>query len=283
MAHDVLALMRLLGHQRFAVVGHDRGSYVAMRLAMDQPQAVTALIVLDSIPILEALERTNARFATAWWHWFFLAQPRKPEQAILADPEAWYGGDPEIMGADNYADYLLAIRDPATVQAMIEDYRAGLGVDREADEADRAAGRRISCPTLVLWSAHDDLQDLHGDILGIWRPWTTTLTGGPIDSGHHVAEEAPKETCTSDRRRHETPVAVQAGSRGIRSCREAVHRVDDAWLLIYCSRLTPRAITSTDRTIAETDSVPIRSLARGERGMVSVGLNAEELVTETYR
>jgi haloacetate dehalogenase len=193
MAADVLALMRRLGHERFAVVGHDRGSYVAMRLALDAPQAVSHLAVLDSVPIGEALARADARFAAAWWHWFFFAQPDKPEQAILADPDAWYGGDAERMGADNHADYRRAIHDPATVTAMLEDYRAGLGVDRAADDADRAAGRRIACPTLILWSTCDDLEQLYGDVLAVWRPWTTDLRGGPIDSGHHMAEDAPDE------------------------------------------------------------------------------------------
>ncbi len=193
MAGDVLSLMRILGFQQFAVVGHDRGSYVAMRLALDAPESVTRLAVLDSVPIVEALDRTDAAFATAWWHWFFFAQPHKPEQAILADPDAWYGGDPARMGEENHADYRRAIHDPATVHAMLEDYRAGLGLDRAADEADRAAGRRITCPTMVLWSRDDDLADLHGDVLAIWKPWTTDLTGGPIDSGHHMAEDAPQE------------------------------------------------------------------------------------------
>jgi haloacetate dehalogenase len=196
-AGDVVALMRHFGHERFAVVGHDRGSYVALRTALDHPAAVTHLAVLDCIPIVEHLERTDARFATAWWHWFFFAQPEKPERAILADPDAWYGarepGKAEEMGAENHADFLRAIHDPDTVRAMLEDYRAGLGVDRAADEADRAAGRRVSCPTLVLWSGRDDT-DIHGDPRLIWRDWTTDLRGGgPIDSGHHMAEEAPDE------------------------------------------------------------------------------------------
>ncbi len=193
MARDVRALLHEFGHERFAVVGHDRGSYVAMRLAIDHQHAVTRLVVLDSIPIVEALERTDARFATAWWHWFFFAQSDKPERAILADPDAWYGVDAETMGAGNHADFRAAIHDPDTVRAMLEDYRAGLGVDRSADEADRAAGRRITCPTLVLWSSRDDLEDLHGDVLAIWRAWADDLDGGPIDSGHHVAEENPGE------------------------------------------------------------------------------------------
>ncbi|MGY1804940.1 alpha/beta fold hydrolase [Blastococcus sp. SYSU D00922] len=198
MAGDVVALMRALGHERFAVVGHDRGSYVAMRTALDHPDAVSHLAVLDCIPIVEHLERADARFASAWWHWFFFAQPDKPERAIGADPEAWYGsrapGKAERMGPENHADHLAAINDPATVHAMVEDYRAGLGVDRAAEEADRAAGRRVACPTLVLWSARDDLEDLHGDPRSIWAGWTTDLRGGgAIDSGHHMAEEAPEE------------------------------------------------------------------------------------------
>ncbi|WP_233488844.1 alpha/beta hydrolase [Blastococcus sp. TF02-09] len=198
MAGDVVALMRSLGHDRFAVVGHDRGSYVALRTALDHPDAVTHLAVFDCIPIVEHLERADARFATAWWHWFFFAQPEKPERAISADPEGWYGslapGKAEAMGEENHADHLAAIRDPATVHAMIEDYRAGLGVDRTAEEADRAAGRRVGCPTLVLWSARDDLEQLHGDPRRIWADWTTDLRGGgPVDSRHHMAEEAPQE------------------------------------------------------------------------------------------
>jgi haloacetate dehalogenase len=198
MAQDVADLMRRLGHASFAVVGHDRGSYVALRTALDHPAVVTHLAVLDCIPIVEHLDRTDARFAAAWWHWFFFAQPEKPERAILADPDAWYGarapGTAEVMGEENHADYLRAIHDPDTVRAMLEDYRAGLGVDRANEEADRAAGRRVTCPTLVLWSARDDLEELHGDPRAIWADWTTDLRGGgPIDSGHHMAEEAPDE------------------------------------------------------------------------------------------
>ncbi|SDQ78145.1 alpha/beta fold hydrolase [Quadrisphaera sp. DSM 44207] len=193
MAGDVLALLRALGHERAAVVGHDRGSYAALRLALDAPEAVTALAVLDSVPIGEALARADARFAAAWWHWFFFAQPDRPERAILADPDAWYGGNPARMGEENHADHRRAVHDPAVVRAMLEDYRAGLGVDRAADDADRAAGRRVTCPTLVLWSSRDDLEDLYGDVLGVWRPWATDLRGGRIDSGHHMAEEAPEQ------------------------------------------------------------------------------------------
>lgn len=146
-AGDLVRLMRLLGHERLAVVGHDRGSYVALRLALDHPEAVERLAVLDGIPISEALARCGSVFAQKWWHWFFYAQPDNPERVILADPDAWYGGTPEYMGEEAYAEYRTAIHDPATVRAMPEDYRAGLGIDRAHEQADRAAGRRLATPT----------------------------------------------------------------------------------------------------------------------------------------
>jgi len=191
MAGDLLALMRALGHDRFALVGHDRGSYVALRLALDHPEAVSRLTVLDGVPISEALDRCDDRFASAWWHWFFFAQPDKPERAIAADPDAWYGGTPEAMGAEAYQEYRQAIHDPDTVHAMLEDYRAGLGLDREHETADRAAGRRLTCPVLVLWATRDDLEYLYGDPLDVWSAWAEDLQGGPIESGHHLAEDAP--------------------------------------------------------------------------------------------
>jgi haloacetate dehalogenase len=193
MASDIARLMTELGHDRFAVVGHDRGSYVAYRTALDHSPRVTRLAVLDSVPILEALERADARFAERWWHWFFFASDHA-ERVITADPMAWYQPNAEKMGQENYDDMVAAVSNPATVRAMLEDYRAGLHVDRAADEADRAAGRRVTCPTVVLWSRRDDLEELFGDPRAIWASWTDDLRGGQvIDSGHHMAEEAPEE------------------------------------------------------------------------------------------
>ncbi|MEV3977497.1 alpha/beta hydrolase [Nonomuraea sp. NPDC049758] len=198
MARDMVALMRSLGHERFAVAGHDRGAYVAHRLAADHPAAVTRLVAMDGIPIGEALARADARFAASWWHWFFLGQTAKPaERVINADPDAWYNGSAEQMGEEAYEDYRRAIHDPDTVHAMCEDYRAGLTVDRAADDADRAASRRLTCPTLFLWTSKDDMEDLYGDPLAIWRTWADDVTGHPIDSGHHVAEEAPDDLAAS--------------------------------------------------------------------------------------
>ena len=193
MARDCVALMESLGHDRFALVGHDRGASGAYRTALDHPDAVARLVVMDGIPIAEHLARCDARFAQAWWHWFFFGQTAKPaERVISADPDAWYDATDEHMGAEAFADYRRAIHDPETVHAMMEDYRAGLGIDREHDEADRRAGRRIECPTLVLWATEDDMEDLYGDVVAVWRPWATDLRGAPIQSGHHMAEEAPE-------------------------------------------------------------------------------------------
>lgn len=192
-ANALVEMMTTLGHQRFAVVGHDRGSYVAFRMAMDHNDRVSRLVVLDGVPIIEALERADETFARMWWHWFFFGEPEKPERAILADPDAWYGGSPELMGEEAYADFRAATRNPAVIHGMVEDYRAGLGIDRRHDAGDRASGRRVKCPTLCLWSEFDDLEFLYGDVLGVWRPWTTELTGYSIRSGHHMAEEAPGE------------------------------------------------------------------------------------------
>lgn len=192
-AGDLLHVMDTLGHQRFHVVGHDRGSYVALRLSLDHPDRVDRLVLVDCLPIIEHLDRADARFATRWWHWFFFAQPEIPERVINADPVGWYApkADRLMMGEENYRELLAAVQNPRVVRAMLEDYRAGLSVDRADEAADRAAGRRVTSPLRVLWSTRDDLPGLYGDVLAIWRTWADEVDGFGIDSGHHVAEEAP--------------------------------------------------------------------------------------------
>jgi len=190
-AADMAQLMTSLGHERFHLVGHDRGSYVALRLALDHEYRIDHLALLDCVPISEHLARADSRFATLWWHWFFFAQPDTPERVINSDPDAWYGGDPSSMGAENYAEWREAIHNPLVVRAMLEDYRAGLTIDREHEEADRASGRRLATRLLVLWSLRDDLEQLYGDPLEIWKDWASDVQGRGIDSGHHIAEDAP--------------------------------------------------------------------------------------------
>ncbi len=191
-AADIAALMVHLGHPTFAVAGHDRGSYVALRLTLDHPERVTRLAALDGVPLTEHLSRAGPEFATRWWHWFFFAQPDIPERVITADPDAWYRADPALMGAANHAEFRTATRDPRVVRAMLEDYRAGLTVDRADEAANRAAGDRIGVPVLVLWSSLDDLGDLYGDPRALWAAWADDVRGHPIASGHHMAEEAPE-------------------------------------------------------------------------------------------
>ena len=198
MGADVVALMEALGHERFALAGHDRGSCVAFRTAMDHPERIAALTIIGrAVPMVEAVERMDVRFAREWWHWFFLGQTAKPAENVIAaiGPDDWYHiNDPEVMGAEAHADVWDALRDPAVVHGMCEDYRAGLTIDVAHDRADREAGRRLRCPVQLLWASRDD-PDLFGpDPLALIRGWADDLRGAGIDSGHHVAEEAPEAT-----------------------------------------------------------------------------------------
>lgn len=191
---DCVALMERLGFNQFYLAGHDRGSYTAFRTAMDHPSRVIKLAVLDGVPILEALERCNAQFAERWWHWFFFAQRDIPERAILADPKVWYGGSRASLGEENYEDFQAAINDPETVKGMLGDYRAAIYLDHLHDQKDREAERNLQCPVHVVWSERDDLQELYGDVRAVWQPWAAhTVTGAGIESGHHMAEDAPDE------------------------------------------------------------------------------------------
>jgi haloacetate dehalogenase len=192
-ADDLARLMTELGHAQFAAIGHDRGGQVGFRLAMDHPSRVTRLVIINAVPIIEALERCDARVAERWFDWFFYAHPERAERVITADPVAWYRPEAQLMGEENCAELIEAINDAETVRAMLEDYRAGLSVDREADRADRLAGRTIGCPTLVLWSSRGDLEVLFGDPLALWKAWIDNLGGRCVESGAQIAEDNPDE------------------------------------------------------------------------------------------
>jgi haloacetate dehalogenase len=201
MASDVVALMDTLGHERFALAGHDRGGYAAFQAAVDHRDRIAALTTFGrAVPIIEALERIDLRFAREWWHWFFLGQTGKPAENVIAavGPDAWYRTHgPEVMGAEAHADVWAALRDPAVVHGMCEDYRAGLTIDVEHERADRADGRRVRCPVQVLWATREDTDLFGGNPLDLWRDWADDLRGAGIDSGHHVAEEAPEATAAA--------------------------------------------------------------------------------------
>jgi len=195
-ARDHVAVMRQLGFERFRVAGHDRGAYGAYRLALDHPRSVDRLAVLDIVPAGEAWRRADARFMLKWWHWAFLAQPAPlAEQLLAPNPEAYYfRHNRHVFAPEALAAYLRAVHDPDTIHAMCEDYRANATYDRRLDDADRAAGRKIECPVLVLWARRDDLEELYGDPLAVWRDWAGDVRGRGLDCGHYIAEEAPEET-----------------------------------------------------------------------------------------
>jgi haloacetate dehalogenase len=200
MAADALAAMRHCGFERFDVCGHDRGARVAHRLALDHPQAVSRLMLLDIAPTLAMYEGTDDAFARAYWHWFFLIQPAPlPERAIEADPAAWVrdGMGARFAGLDPFApeamaEYVRCLSMPGSATAVCEDYRASAGIDLEHDRADRAAGRRIACPTRVLWGAHGVIARCF-DPMALWRDAADTVSGRALDCGHYIAEERPAE------------------------------------------------------------------------------------------
>jgi haloacetate dehalogenase len=199
MAQDMLGLMQSLGHRRFAVLAHDRGARVAHRLALDHPQAVSRLMLLDIAPTLAMYAGTDEAFARAYWHWFFLIQPAPlPERLIEADPVAYLH---ELMGRRHaglatfapaaLAEYERCIAISGSAAAMCEDYRASAGVDLEHDRADRAAARRLTMPLRVLWGSRGVVARCF-DVLGLWSAAADTVSGRALDCGHYVAEEAPE-------------------------------------------------------------------------------------------
>jgi haloacetate dehalogenase len=199
MAADGVALMHQLGFDRFDVVGHDRGGRAAYRMALDSPDAVRRLTVMDVIPTGEVWGRADARFALGYWHWAFLALAEPiPETIIAHDPEhfffdAEFGGIIRGFDADAVADYARCLHDPGVVHGICEDYRAGATCDRQLDDQDRAEGRRITSPLQVLWAGRGALAAWY-DPLAIWRDWADDVTGSAIDSGHFMVEERPRET-----------------------------------------------------------------------------------------
>jgi haloacetate dehalogenase len=200
MARDQAAVMSALGFERFAVAGHDRGGRVAYRLALDHPDRVTRLALLDIIPTGEMVTRVDRKLAYGTYHWFFLAQPFDlPERLIGAEPDfyldwtiASWLGEGATLAPEAMERYRVAFRNPAVIHAVCEDYRAGLGIDAELDAADKQAGRRITAPLLVLWGERRPERKAD-QWLSIWREWASQVEGGPVTSGHFLAEEKPDE------------------------------------------------------------------------------------------
>jgi haloacetate dehalogenase len=205
MACALVAAMRALGHDRFAVAGHDRGGRVAYRAALDHPNMIAALIVLDVIPTLDVWDKADARLALAFWPFSLLAQPAPlPERLIAGAPGAivdnalsLWGTPPETFPAWLRQAYVDALRDPAHAHAICEEYRAAATIDRANDQADRDRGRRIACPLLALWSGTGALAtwyEADGGPLALWRRWADHVEGRPVDGGHFFPEEYPQQT-----------------------------------------------------------------------------------------
>jgi len=198
MAAELVALMRALGHQRFAVVGHDRGARVAYRMAFDHPEEVARLVVLDIVPTGAMWAAAKREFALGTFHWGFLAQGGgMPERLIGGDPDRWlefccrkWARDFSKLD-DAIAEYRRAFARPEVIAATCADYRAGATLDDEHDRADLEAGRKITCPTLAVWSQTFVGRKAFADPLAVWREYARDVRGFPADCGHFIPEEAP--------------------------------------------------------------------------------------------
>jgi haloacetate dehalogenase len=202
MAYDQVLVMRDLGYAKFAVIGHDRGARVAHRMALDFPQAVSKIAVLDIVPTRHALRNADKEFGLAYWHWFFLAQPEPlPEHQIGADPVGWVrgrigdwrrGGQP--FDEQAVREYVRCFSTPAAIHASCEDYRAAIGTDLDDDNAAAARGQRVAAPLLALWGEHGFVGRHYGDVAAIWREYADKVQGRSLPCGHFLAEEVPLET-----------------------------------------------------------------------------------------
>ena len=194
MARDMVAVMAELGFDSFDLAGHDRGARVSYRLALDHPGSVDAGRDPRRHPDVGDVRAHDARpRRSAMWHWFFLPQPYDlPERLLAGDPEGFYfRGREDAFHPEALAEYQAALRDPAVIHTICEDYRAGATFDRELDEADKGH-RRITCPLLALWGTTGSVARL--DVLSVWREWAVDVRGSAIESGHHIPEDAPEAT-----------------------------------------------------------------------------------------
>jgi haloacetate dehalogenase len=198
MARDQLEVMRQLGFERFLLCGHDRGARVSHRLALDYPEAIEKIVVLDIAPTLAMYEQTTMEFAQAYYHWFFLIQPAPfPETLIGADPTYYLrkklgSGSAKLapFTPEAFESYLSAFT-PETIHATCEDYRAAASIDLEHDRADRAANKKLEMPLLALWGQHGVIERCF-DPLNDWKAVASDVRGRHLPGGHYLAEELPE-------------------------------------------------------------------------------------------
>ena len=199
MAKDQHALMNALGHQQFFVLGHDRGARVSHRLAMDFPQSVKKLMLLDISPTLTMYENTSMAFAKGYWHWFFLIQPEPvPETMIGANPEYWlknhmgrHAGT-GIFSPERWAEYLAGVSNPQSMHAMCEDYRAAASIDLVHDRADRLAGSKLEMPIRILWGEHGLVNQCFKPLEDWGAVSGSDVSGRAVPCGHYIPEELPE-------------------------------------------------------------------------------------------
>jgi haloacetate dehalogenase len=200
MAVELVGVREKLGFPTFTLIGHDRGGRVSYRLALDHPKAVERLAVFDVIPILEAWNRSDARFARTYWPWILLSQQQPlPESYLLGAPEAVFHNPfgQGSFGREVLDEYVTTYRDTARVHGICEEYRAAATIDVEHDRVDKEAGKRIECPMLHLWAEGGPLDSFYGKDggpLGIWRQWAPLAQGQPMKGGHFFPEENPDDT-----------------------------------------------------------------------------------------
>jgi haloacetate dehalogenase len=202
MAAEDVELMARLGFERFAVVGHDRGGRVAYRMALDRPEVVERLAVLNIVPTVDQFERMAGEAAIEYWPWFLLAQPPPfAERLVTASAEYFLRHTLDSMAAapgrisPEATDRYLRALTPETISAICADYRAGFHIDRVIDAGDREGGRKIGCPLLVHWGAEEG--SMSEGPLAVWRQWAESVEGSPLASGHFIPEEAPAELAAS--------------------------------------------------------------------------------------
>ncbi|MBE9125862.1 alpha/beta fold hydrolase [Coleofasciculus sp. LEGE 07081] len=198
-AQDQVEVMAALGFDRFSVIGHDRGARVLHRLALDHPNRVDKIALLDIVPTRTIFQTVDQVLATAYEHWFFLIQPHNlPERLIGADPEFYLRKKLRLWSANSsafteeaMAEYIRCFSNPAVIHATCEDYRAAASIDLEHDEAD--INQKIQCPVLLLWGLRGVMQRCF-DVLETWRERAVDVQGRGLDCGHFLPEEAPQET-----------------------------------------------------------------------------------------
>ena len=200
-AQDQVEVMEQLGFKHFAVVGHDRGGRVAHRMALDHPERVTRLVILDIAPTHKLYHNVSKAFATAYYHWFFLIQPAPVPETLIGNSAEFYLNSllgigrlkPHAITPEAFSEYLRCFRDPAMIHATCEDYRAAASIDLVHDDADM--DRKVTCPVLALWGEKGVMHRMY-DVVAVWRERAVNVSGKALPCGHFLAEEAPEETLT---------------------------------------------------------------------------------------